>query len=137
MDSVRVDIWLWAARFFKTRSQAKRACELGRIRVNGQAAKPARELRIGDRLRTQILERFSGHGSAPESGFLTNARHQQLVRDSIAALDDAARSTREHVPHEMVLLDLYNALRALDTITGQTTADDILNLIFSSFCIGK
>jgi len=41
------------------------------------------------------------------------------------------------VPHEMVLLDLYNALRPLDAITGATTADDILNLIFSTFCIGK
>ena len=90
-----------------------------------------------DVLREQILARVSSNGSARESGFLTNARHQQLVHDAIAGLDAAARSTQDHVPHEMVLLDLYNALRALDTITGQTTADDILNLIFSSFCIGK
>ena len=41
------------------------------------------------------------------------------------------------VPHEMLLLDLYNALRPLDEITGATTTDDILNLIFSTFCIGK
>jgi tRNA modification GTPase len=41
------------------------------------------------------------------------------------------------VPHEMVLLDLYSALRALDEITGATSNDDILNLIFSRFCIGK
>ncbi|HVP41901.1 MAG TPA: tRNA uridine-5-carboxymethylaminomethyl(34) synthesis GTPase MnmE [Terriglobales bacterium] len=90
-----------------------------------------------DHLRRQILARVSSDGAARESGFLTSARHQQLVRDSIAALDAAARSTRDRVPHEMVLLDLYSALRAIDTITGQTTADDILNLIFSSFCIGK
>jgi ribosome-associated heat shock protein Hsp15 len=51
MTSVRIDIWLWAARFFKTRALAKRACELGRIESNGQPAKPAREVRIGDRLR--------------------------------------------------------------------------------------
>src|SRR6202140_2725129 len=51
MTSVRIDIWLWAARFFKTRALAKRACELGRIESNGQAAKPAREVRVGDRLR--------------------------------------------------------------------------------------
>jgi len=50
MTSVRIDIWLWAARFFKTRALAKRACELGRIESNGQAAKPAREVRVGDRL---------------------------------------------------------------------------------------
>ncbi len=51
MDSVRLDIWLWAARFFKTRSLAKRACELGRVKSNGMPAKPAREVRPGDRLR--------------------------------------------------------------------------------------
>ena len=51
MTGVRIDIWLWAARFFKTRALAKRACELGRIESNGQAAKPAREVRVGDRLR--------------------------------------------------------------------------------------
>jgi len=51
MTSVRIDIWLWAARFFKTRALAKRACELGRIESNGQPAKPAREVRVDDRLR--------------------------------------------------------------------------------------
>ena len=48
MTSVRMDKWLWAARFFKTRSMAARACELGRIQSNKQPAKPAREVRIGD-----------------------------------------------------------------------------------------
>jgi ribosome-associated heat shock protein Hsp15 len=51
MSSLRIDKWLWAARFFKTRSLAARACELGRIQSNGQPAKPAREVRIGDKLR--------------------------------------------------------------------------------------
>jgi ribosome-associated heat shock protein Hsp15 len=50
MDRVRIDKWLWAARFFKTRSLAARACELGRIQSNGQFAKPAREVQIGDLL---------------------------------------------------------------------------------------
>lgn len=50
MTSVRIDKYLWAARFFKTRSLASKACELGRIRSNGQPAKPAREVRIGDML---------------------------------------------------------------------------------------
>ncbi len=90
-----------------------------------------------DLLREEILKRVGSDGAARESGFLTNVRHQQLVRDALAALDAAAQSTADRVPHEMILLDLYNALRALDTITGQTTPDDILNLIFSSFCIGK
>jgi ribosome-associated heat shock protein Hsp15 len=51
MTSVRVDKWLWAARFFKTRALAARACDLGRIQSNGQPAKPARDVRIGDKLR--------------------------------------------------------------------------------------
>ena len=51
MDSVRMDKWLWAARFFKTRALAARACELGRIQSNGQQAKAARDVRVGDVLR--------------------------------------------------------------------------------------
>jgi ribosome-associated heat shock protein Hsp15 len=53
MPGVRMDKWLWAARFFKTRSLAGRACELGRIESNGQPAKPAREVRVGDLLRVK------------------------------------------------------------------------------------
>ena len=53
MPRVRMDKWLWAARFFKTRSLAARACELGRIESNGQTAKPAREVRVGDRLQVK------------------------------------------------------------------------------------
>src|SRR5580700_8989493 len=48
--TVRIDKWLWAARFFKTRSLASRACELGRVRSNGQPVKPARDVRVGDLL---------------------------------------------------------------------------------------
>ena len=50
---VRVDKWLWAARFFKTRSLASRACELGRIESNGQPAKPSREVKAGDLLQVK------------------------------------------------------------------------------------
>lgn len=53
MDGVRIDKWLWAARWFKTRSLAARACDLGRVDANGQPAKPAREVRVGDRLRVK------------------------------------------------------------------------------------
>jgi len=91
-----------------------------------------------EQLRARILRLAGGDGSAqPESGFLTNVRHQKLVQDSVAALDKAANAVPRKAPHEMLLLDLYNALRPLDEITGATTADDILNRIFSSFCIGK
>src|ERR1700751_6304162 len=51
MNGVRIDAWLWAARFFRTRTLAKKACDLGRILSNGQVAKAAREVRVGDMLR--------------------------------------------------------------------------------------
>src|SRR4051812_26924291 len=89
-------------------------------------------------LRDAILRQIGGeNGAAPEAGFLTNMRQATLVTRSIEALDAAEQSARAEVPHEMILLDLYGALRQLDEITGATTADDILNLIFGSFCIGK
>lgn len=91
-----------------------------------------------DELRKKILQLVGGDtGAQRESGFLTNVRQKQLVADAIVALDKAAGAVPQKTPHEMLLLDLYSALRALDDITGATTADDILNLIFSSFCIGK
>jgi len=89
-------------------------------------------------LRDAILRHVTGDaGASAESGFLTNARHQKLVQDSITALDAARTATNNRIPHEMILLDLYSALKALDEIAGATTTDDILNLIFSRFCIGK
>jgi tRNA modification GTPase len=89
-------------------------------------------------LRTEILRHIAGDQVGQrESGFLTSVRHQSLVRESMKSLETAIDAVANRVPHEMMLLDLYNALRPLDEITGATTTDDILNLIFSSFCIGK
>ena len=89
-------------------------------------------------LRSEILRHIEGEsGAQAEAGFLTNVRHQGLVHESLAALAAARAAVKTRVPHEMLLLDLYNALRPLDAITGATTTDDILNLIFSTFCIGK
>ncbi len=91
-----------------------------------------------EQLRQQILSHAAGQsGPQQETGFLTSIRHQALVGEAISALDAAKAALPANTPHEMVLLDLYNALRALDAITGATATDDILNLIFSSFCIGK
>ncbi len=87
-------------------------------------------------LRARIVELATG-GAAAEPGLLTNLRQHQAITAALAALADAARATATKIPHEMILLDLYRALWALDSLTGQTTADDILNLIFSTFCIGK
>jgi len=89
-------------------------------------------------LRNEILRHIGGEtGAQAETGFLTNVRHQSRVRESITGLETAQAAVGNKVPHEMLLLDLYNALRPLDEITGATTNNDILNLIFSTFCIGK
>ncbi len=106
--------------------------QLRRVRVSALTGAGIPELR------TEILRHAGGEfDGRNETGFLTNTRHQGLVRDSLAGLDAGAVAVRNRVPHEMVLLDLYSALRPLDEITGATTNDDILNLIFSRFCIGK
>lgn len=89
-------------------------------------------------LRAEILRHIGGeNGAQDESGFLTNVRHEGLIKDSLGALRAAETAVEGKVPHEMLLMDLYNVLRPLDAITGATTTDDILNLIFSTFCIGK
>ena len=87
-------------------------------------------------LRQRILALATG-GAAEEPGMLTSLRHHQAIATSLAALADAAQANATDIPHEMILLDLYRALWALDSLTGQTTSDDILSLIFSTFCIGK
>ena len=89
-------------------------------------------------LRAAILNHIAGDfTTTQESGFLTSLRHHKLVTDALTALDAATSAVAARIPHEMLLLDLYSSLRPLDEITGATTTDDILNLIFSTFCIGK
>jgi tRNA modification GTPase len=89
-------------------------------------------------LRHAIVEAaLPGLDGSRESGFLTNIRHERLIRESLDGLQAATTAATEKIPHEMLLLDLYNALRPLDAITGETTVEDILNQIFSTFCIGK
>jgi len=87
-------------------------------------------------LRERILSLATG-GAAADPGLLTNLRQHQAITTALGALADAAKANAGGIPHEMILLDLYRALWALDSLTGQTTPDDILNLIFSTFCIGK
>ena len=75
--------------------------------------------------------------AAQETGFITSVRHEGLLKEAAEALSNARRAVENGIPHEMLLLDLYAALQPIDAITGATTADDILNRIFSTFCIGK
>jgi tRNA modification GTPase len=89
-------------------------------------------------LRDAILAAVAPSGAfEQEAGFITSLRHEQLLRESASYLEKAAAAVEAHIPHEMLLLDLYGALSPIDAITGATTADDILNRIFSTFCIGK
>ena len=89
-------------------------------------------------LRAEILRQVQGGANARgEVGIVTNLRHQRLVEQCLQALEAAHHAVNQRVPHEMLLLDLYASLRSLDEITGSTTTDDILNLIFGTFCIGK
>ena len=98
MDRLRIDKWLWAARFYKTRSLAVDEIALGRIEINGQAAKPSREVRVGDTVsvrrdaltRTVVVRGLSGQrGPAPVA--------QQLYEetpDSLRAREQAAQQRR-------------------------------------------
>ena len=94
--SVRIDKWLWAARFFKTRAMASRACDLGRIEANGLRAKPAREVHPGDRLQIEneagrfeieVLAVSHVRGPAPAA--------QTLYRETEASREARARAAAE------------------------------------------
>jgi tRNA modification GTPase len=89
-----------------------------------------------EELRKKIISLTAG-GPQQESALLTNVRQQTAVNTALDSLAAAHQAAETNTPHEMLLLDLYSALRALDDLTGATTTDDILNLIFSTFCIGK
>lgn len=89
MGRVRIDKWLWAARFFKTRSLAARACDLGRIQWNGQPAKPSREIHAGDRLRVKnesgdfevdvlALSEIRGPAAVAQTLYLETAASREL-----------------------------------------------------------
>jgi tRNA modification GTPase len=88
-------------------------------------------------LRESILALVRSPRAEDQAGMITNLRQHQAISAALRSLEAAAKSTAERIPHEMVMLDLYATLGCLDALTGQTTPDDILNQIFSTFCIGK
>ena len=90
MDSVRMDIWLWAARFFKTRALAKKACELGRVQFHGQSAKPARDVHVGDRL---LVTTEAGNFEIDVLG-LSEARGPAAVAQTLYKETDSGREAR-------------------------------------------
>ena len=102
MASVRMDKWLWAARFFKTRALAARACELGRIQSNGQPAKAGREVRIGDMLRVtndggdfQVEVLLLSELRGPASVAQTLYRETEASRELRQKLADERRASRQ------------------------------------------
>jgi tRNA modification GTPase len=81
---------------------------------------------------------FLNRGDVDNEGLLvTNARHYDLLASARRELDDAIRALNDHLSEELVLVSLHNALKFLGEITGETTTEDILSEIFSTFCIGK
>lgn len=105
MAPVRIDKWLWAARFFKTRALAARACELGRVQSNGIEAKPARDVRVGDRLKLrndagdfeiEVLELSAVRG--PAAIAQTLYREGEASREARLKAAEEARANRQFVP---------------------------------------
>jgi len=91
-----------------------------------------------EELRAAIVAAVAGgEGGLREAAMLTNLRQHQAVEQALGGLAAARLAVEAAIPHEMLLLDLYESLRGLDTLTGATTSEDVLRLIFSRFCIGK
>ena len=107
MTGVRVDKWLWAARFFKTRSLAGRACELGRIESNGQAVKPARDVRVGDLLR---VKNPSGEFQVKVLG-LSEMRGSAQIAQRLYRETDESRELRLKLAEERKMMPRIESTR--------------------------
>ena len=107
MTGVRMDKWLWAARFFNTRSLAQRACELGRIESNGQRAKPAREVRTGDLL----LVKNDGGDFQVEVLALSEMRGPAAVAQTLYRETEAGRESRLKLAQERKAMPHFEAMR--------------------------
>src|SRR5579872_2358949 len=105
---VRIDKWLWAARFFKTRALAAKACELGRIQSNGQPVKPAREIRVADMLRITN----DGGDFEVEVLQLSEVRGPARVAQTLYRETDASRELRQKVAAERKAMHQFEQLPA-------------------------
>jgi ribosome-associated heat shock protein Hsp15 len=107
MTGTRIDKWLWAARFFKTREQASKACELQRILSNGQPAKPAREIRVGDLLHIKN----EGGEFDIEVLALSQQRGSASIAQTLYRETDESKEARRKAAEERKLLGpmAYNA----------------------------
>jgi ribosome-associated heat shock protein Hsp15 len=107
MDRVRIDKWLWATRFFKTRSLATRACELGRIACNGQPLKASREVRCGDRLH---IKNDSGDFQV-EVLLLSDIRGPAAVAQTLYLETEASRESRLKLAEERKAMMQFEGAR--------------------------
>ena len=107
MTRVRMDKWLWAARFFKTRALAARACELGRVEANGQQAKASREVHVGDLL--QIKN--DGGNFQVEVVLLSEMRGPAAVAQTLYRETEASRELRLKLAEERKAMPHFEALR--------------------------
>ena len=106
MNSVRMDKWLWAARFFKTRALAARACDLGRVTSNGQLAKPAREVRAGDMLQVKN----DGGDFQVEVLLLSEVRGPAAVAQTLYRETEASRAARIKLAEEQKAMRQFELL---------------------------
>src|SRR5579871_1902160 len=120
MNNVRMDKWLWAARFFKTRAQSSRACNLGRIESGGRSAKPAREVRVGDMLH------ITNEGGVFEVEVLalSEARGPAAIAQTLYRETDASREARTKIAAE------HKAMKQFETLpTGRPSKRDRREII--------
>lgn len=103
MTGVRMDLWLWAARFFKVRALSKRACELGRIQCNGHPVKASREVRVGDMLRITS----DGGDFEVEVLLLSDVRGPAPVAQTLYRETDASRAMRQKVTEERKAMRMF------------------------------
>jgi ribosome-associated heat shock protein Hsp15 len=106
MTGVRIDVWLWAARFFKTRPLAKHACELGRVLSNGQPAKASREVRVGDQLRVTN----EGGEFQVEVLLLSEVRGPAAVAQTLYRETDESRELRQKAAAERKAMREFEVL---------------------------
>ena len=107
MTDVRMDKWLWAARFFKTRALAARACELGRVTSNGQLAKSARPVRVGDLLQVKT----EGGDFQVEVLLLSEMRGPAVVAQTLYRETDGSRELRQKLAAERKAMPSVETLR--------------------------
>jgi ribosome-associated heat shock protein Hsp15 len=106
MDAVRMDKWLWATRFFKTRALASRACDLGRIQSNGVKAKPAREVHAGDKLQ---VENEGGLFQIEVLG-VSQTRGPAAVAQTLYCETEASREARRKLAEERKAMQQFAPL---------------------------